>query len=84
MNPHFIFNSLASIQNFIVNQKANEASIYLSRFSQLVRNILDNSIEEYVTVQKEIETIKHYLELQKVRYADQFSYNLNVTIKRNS
>jgi hypothetical protein len=81
MNPHFIFNSLASIQNFIVNQKANEASIYLSRFSQLVRNILDNSIEEYVTVQKEIETIKHYLELQKVRYADQFSYNLNVDEK---
>jgi LytS/YehU family sensor histidine kinase len=81
MNPHFIFNSLASIQNFIVNQKANEASIYLSRFSQLVRNILDNSIEEYVPVQKEIETIQHYLELQKVRYAGQFSYNLTVDDK---
>jgi tetratricopeptide (TPR) repeat protein len=78
MNPHFIFNSLASIQNFIVNQKANEASIYLSRFSQLVRNILDNSIEEYVPVQKEIETIQHYLELQQIRYAGQFTYDLTV------
>jgi hypothetical protein len=81
MNPHFIFNSLASIQNFIVNQKANEASIYLSRFSQLVRNILDNSIEEYVPVQKEIETIRHYLELQQVRFTGQFTYNLTVDDK---
>jgi hypothetical protein len=78
MNPHFIFNSLASIQNFVVNHRANEASIYLSRFSQLVRNILDNSTEEYVPLQKEIETIRHYLELQKVRYAGQFTYNLTV------
>jgi len=78
MNPHFIFNSLASIQNFIVNQKANEASIYLSRFSQLVRNILDNSTEEFVPLEKEIETIRHYLELQKVRYADRFDYSIDI------
>ena len=81
MNPHFIFNSLASIQNFIVNQKANEASIYLSRFSELVRNILDNSTEEYVPLEKEIETIRHYLELQMVRYAGQFTYKLTVDEK---
>jgi LytS/YehU family sensor histidine kinase len=62
-------------------QKANEASIYLSRFSHLVRNILDNSIEEYVPMQKEIETIRHYLELQQVRYSGQFTYNLTVDEK---
>jgi tetratricopeptide (TPR) repeat protein len=78
MNPHFIFNSLASIQNFVINQKANEASIYLARFSQLVRNILDSSVDENVPLQKEIETIRNYLELQKVRYAGQFEYNLSV------
>jgi hypothetical protein len=83
MNPHFIFNSLASIQNFIINHKTNEASIYLSRFSQLVRNILDNSTEEYVPLEKEIETIRHYLELQKVRYAGQFTYNITVDEKIN-
>jgi len=81
MNPHFIFNSLASIQNFIINQKANEASIYLSRFSQLVRNILDSSVDETVPIQKEIETIRNYLELQKVRYAGQFDYKLTVDEK---
>ncbi|MEZ5195151.1 MAG: histidine kinase [Bacteroidales bacterium] len=78
MNPHFIFNSLASIQNFVLNQKATEASIYLSRFSQLVRNILDSSVDESVPLQKEIETIRNYLELQKVRYAGQFEYSLIV------
>jgi tetratricopeptide (TPR) repeat protein len=81
MNPHFIFNSLASIQNFVVNHKANEASIYLSRFSQLIRNILDNSTEEFVPLQKEIETIRHYLDLQQVRFAGQFTYHLEVDEK---
>lgn len=78
MNPHFIFNSLASIQNFIINQKANEASIYLARFAQLVRNILDSSVNENVPLEKETETIRNYLDLQKVRYAGQFDYTLTV------
>jgi sensor histidine kinase YesM len=78
MNPHFIFNSLASIQNFVVNQKASEASIYLARFSQLVRNILDSTVDEIVPLHREIETIQNYLELQKVRYAGQFEFRLTV------
>ena len=48
MNPHFLFNSLVSIQNFIVNQEPTKAGKYLSKFSKLVRNILDRSFEEYV------------------------------------
>jgi hypothetical protein len=78
MNPHFIFNSLASIQNFVINENSDQASIYLSRFSQLVRNILDNSIEDYVPLDKEIETIENYLELQKVRYAGKFDHEIGV------
>ena len=78
MNPHFLFNSLASIQNYIINEDTDRASIYLSRFSQLVRNILDNSVEEYVPLEKEIETIRNYLELQKVRYAGKFDFNIDV------
>jgi signal transduction histidine kinase len=78
MNPHFLFNSLASIQNYIINEDTDRASIYLSRFSQLVRNILDNSVEEYVPLEKEIETVKNYLELQKVRYAGKFDYNIDI------
>ncbi len=78
MNPHFIFNSLASIQNFIINEKTDEATIYLSRFSQLVRNVLDNSVEEYVSLENEIDAIQNYLELQKVRYVGKFEYKMTV------
>jgi tetratricopeptide (TPR) repeat protein len=81
MNPHFIFNSLASIQNFVINENSDQASIYLSRFSQLVRNILDNSVEEYIPLEKEISTIENYLELQKVRYAGKFDYTIKVDEK---
>jgi tetratricopeptide (TPR) repeat protein len=78
MNPHFLFNSLASIQNYIINQDTDQASIYLSRFSRLVRNILDNSVEEAVPLEKEIDTIRNYLELQKVRYAGKFDFTITV------
>jgi hypothetical protein len=78
MNPHFLFNSLASIQNYIINEDTDQASIYLSRFSQLVRNILDNSVEEYVPLEKEIETVRYYLDLQKVRYAGKFDYSIDI------
>jgi tetratricopeptide (TPR) repeat protein len=78
MNPHFLFNSLSSIQNFIVAEKPDKASVYLSKFSKLVRNILDNSIEDYVSLEREISTIENYIELQKVRYAGKFDYRIKI------
>jgi len=76
MNPHFIFNSLSGIQNFIVTEKPTKASIYLSKFATLVRNILDSSVKEYITLEKEITTIENYLELQKIRYAGKFDFTI--------
>jgi len=78
MNPHFIFNSLASIQNFVVKQDSKKASIYLSRFSELVRTILESSTREYITFEKEVSTIENYLELQRVRFPDKFKYSLEI------
>jgi LytS/YehU family sensor histidine kinase len=78
MNPHFLFNSLASIQNFIIKEKPALASDYLSRFSKLVRQILNNSIEEWVPLEDEIDSIENYLELQKVRHRDMFDYTIEV------
>lgn len=78
MNPHFIFNSLYSIQNFIVTEKSEKASIYLSKFARLVRNILDNSAEEFVPLEKEISTIENYLELQQVRFPGKFEYRIDI------
>ncbi|MBW6492527.1 MAG: histidine kinase [Lentimicrobium sp.] len=78
MNPHFIFNSLSIVQNFIVKHDDAKASIYLSRFSELVRSILNNSSEEQITLEEELATIGNYLALQKVRFSDQFDYELVV------
>jgi tetratricopeptide (TPR) repeat protein len=78
MNPHFIFNSLTSIQNFIVKQDDIRASVYLSRFSELVRSILKHSLVETITLEEELNTIENYLELQKVRYPDKFDYIIDI------
>ena len=78
MNPHFLFNALTGIQNFIVSQKPDKASIYLSKFANLVRNILDSSVDEYVKLEKEINTIENYLELQKIRYSGKFDYRIEI------
>jgi len=78
MNPHFIFNSLTSIQGFITEKDPRTASRYLSRFAKLIRNILDSSVEEFIPLAEEIVTIENYLELQKVRYEDKFDYTIEV------
>ena len=78
MNPHFIFNSLTSIQNFIMDADAHNASKYLSRFAKLIRHILDSSIEEYVPLEEEISTIENYLELQNLRFQNKFDFTIEV------
>ena len=78
MNPHFLYNSLASIQNFIIHQNPSEASSYLSKFSKLVRQILSSSATEYVSLEEELGSIQNYLTLQKIRYAEMFDYVIEV------
>jgi len=78
MNPHFIFNSLNSIQNFVHKDNLKESAKYVASFSQLIRLILDNSREEYITIEKELKTLNLYLELQKLRFKNRFNYTLDV------
>jgi len=78
MNPHFIFNSLSSIQSFIFENNPLEAGSYLSRFAELIRSILYNSREEFITIEKEIKTLKNYLDLQQLRYDKKFDYKINI------
>tara|TARA_Y100000031_G_C8250649_1_gene400394 strand:- start:1749 stop:3668 length:1920 start_codon:yes stop_codon:yes gene_type:complete len=78
MNPHFIFNSLTSIQSFIFENNPIEAGSYLSKFSELIRSILYNSREEYISLEKEISTLKNYLEIQQLRYNKMFDYEIDV------
>ncbi len=77
MNPHFIFNSLFAIQNYIYSNQTHKAGNYLSDFAHLIRLILDNSRHEYIYFEKEYECIDLYLKLQKLRFEDQFTYTIN-------
>ncbi len=78
MNPHFIFNSLFAIQNFIYSHQTHLAGNYLSDFAQLIRLILDNSRKETIHFEKELKSITLYLKLQKLRFEDKFDYFITV------
>ncbi|MBL0356505.1 MAG: histidine kinase [Chitinophagaceae bacterium] len=74
MNPHFIFNCISSIDNFILDNDKDNASNYLNKFAKLIRNILDNSKNEVVPFWKDWETLKLYLELEQLRSNEKFSF----------
>ncbi len=74
MNPHFIFNALNAIQNFILKKDPLIASGYLSNFSELVRMILDFSRKDFIDLQSELKFLKNYLNLQQLRSNNQFQY----------
>ena len=76
MNPHFIFNSLNSINMFILEKNKLQASEYLSKFSRLVRLILQNSQEALIPLERELEALQLYLELESLRFAQRFEYKI--------
>ncbi len=78
MNPHFIFNTLGSLQSFILKSDRNTSNLYLTKFSQLMRLILDNLEKEYVDLEEEIKGLRLYLELQHMRFRDHFNYEILV------
>ena len=79
MNPHFIFNSLNSINMFILENNKLQASEYLSKFSRLVRLILQNSQEVFIPLDKELEALRLYLELEALRFEQKFEYKITVS-----
>lgn len=74
MNPHFIFNSLNSIQKFIFKKDEYAASQYLTKFSRLIRYILEHSNQDFVSIREEVEMLTYYLELESLRFDKQFDY----------
>lgn len=76
MNPHFIFNALNSIQEFILLSKKELASNYLADFADLMRSYLQHSQEDTVSIQDEIETLNLYLKLEKIRFEDDFEFTI--------
>ncbi len=78
MNPHFIFNSLTAIQSFIYKNEPKESGKYLAAFARLVRAILENSREEYITLSREVQWLDNYLKLQQLRFENKFDYTIRV------
>jgi len=78
MNPHFIFNSLNSINRFILQNNRALASEYLTKFSKLVRLILQNSQSSLIPLENELEALQLYLELEAVRFDHHFQFNIHI------
>lgn len=78
MNPHFIFNALNSVNSFIAINDERTANKYLSDFSKLMRSVLENSEEDFIPLQKEIELLDLYTKLEHFRFQDKFEYAIEV------
>ncbi|MDI1316943.1 tetratricopeptide repeat protein [Flavobacterium sp.] len=76
MNPHFVFNCLGSISSFIVQNGTDSALKYLSKFSKLMRLTLEYSKDALIPIDKEIESLQNYLELEQLRFHDKFDFKI--------
>lgn len=78
MNPHFIFNSLNSINQFISQHDERTANQYLTKFSTLMRGVLEHSAHDFIPLSKEVSMIENYLQLEYQRFKDKFTYTLHI------
>lgn len=76
MNPHFMFNSLNTLQRFILEKDMDSAHLYLTKFSKLLRKILESSTSDSMSLSEEIEILNHYVELECLRSENSFSYQI--------
>ncbi len=78
MNPHFIFNALNSVNSFIAVNDERNANRYLSEFSVLMRAVLENSDEDFISLSKEVALLELYVKLEHNRFKDKFNYKIHV------
>lgn len=78
MNPHFVYNCLTSIQSYIFQNDQDKSLEYLTKFSRLMRKILESSQNQYMSIQDEIDMLTLYLKLESIRFKGKFDYNITV------
>lgn len=78
MNPHFIFNALNSVNNYIAKSDERSANRYLSEFSTLMRSVLENSEEDFIPLTKELELLQLYVKLEHSRFPEKFDYQVTI------
>jgi len=83
LSPHFIFNSLTSIQNYINTNNSLKASEYLAKFSRLIRMIIEKASQSDITLNDEISRLTYYLELEKERFKNKFDYVIDLDEQLN-
>ncbi len=77
LNPHFISNALVAVQSFMLKNDSESASLYLTKFSKLMREILENSRKEFIPVDEEVSMLKNYLDIHKLRLGS-FDYSIDL------
>lgn len=77
MNPHFIFNSLNAIRDYVLKNNPLEASLFLGDFAHLMREILNNSVKETISIEKEAEILRGYMEMEKLRFDFDFAIEID-------
>ena len=78
MNPHFIFNCLNTIEAYIVEKRDDEASVFLQKFSKLIRSVLENSQEEFISLSDELTVLSWYLQLEQIRSNYKWDYSIAI------
>ncbi len=78
MNPHFIFNALGSIQNYLLQNKPGEAGLYLSQFARLIRQNISGIHSAMISLEEEIDRLKNYLDLERLRMENKFEYEFHL------
>jgi LytS/YehU family sensor histidine kinase len=76
MNPHFIFNSLNTLQELVIKKNETETLNFISNFSSLLRELLENSLRQKITLKQEIAFITKYVHLEEVRFANNFNFDI--------
>lgn len=78
LNPHFIFNAINAIQDYFYQKGVEKGNFYLVKFATLMRQILEHSRVNYISLEEEIETIENYIHLQQLRFENQFDYQIHM------
>ena len=78
MNPHFLYNTISSIQSFVLENDIKSSSNYLAQFAGLMRGVLENSRKDQITLAEEIESLKNYVDFEAMRFPSKFKYRINV------
>jgi len=79
LKPHFLYNSLNAIQNYVLAHDETSCNTYLTKFSDLLRKVLQHSEDALITIEKEMSALRLYLELESMRFDNQFSFEMEVS-----